>query len=368
MNNPVKGEIEVKLDKIQTLLDDRGLDALLIQQVANFAWLTGGASSYVNAADSIGIASLLVTPHGRYLITNNIEAPRLRDEEHLEEQGWEFKISPWYQVIDWVGQLTKGLRVGMDSFSPDRKDLSEDLIHLRMTLSPEEQNRIKQVGQGCAEAMKAAIHLVQPGLSEYQIAAILGKEMQQRGILPIVNLIATDQRIYSYRHPLPTSKRLERYAMLVACGRKYGLVCSITRLVHFGSMPDDLRRKASEVAQIDAVFHTTTHPGRSLGEVFRAAQEKYTELGYSDEWKLHHQGGPAGYNPREVIATMDSDLVVAEGQAYAWNPSITGTKSEDTILVKSNAVEVLTEISDWPMLPIELNGQTVFRPATLEIT
>ena len=368
MNNPVKGEIEVKLEKIQTLLDDKGLDALLIQQVSNFAWLTGGARSYVNAADSIGVASLLVTPQGRYLITNNIEAPRLREEEHLEEQGWEFKISPWYQVVDWVEQLTKGLGVGMDGFYPDREDLSENLILLRMTLSPEEQARIKQVSQGCAEAMNAAIHLVQPGLSEFQIAAILGKEMQQRGILPIVNLIATDQRIYSYRHPLPTSKRLDRYAMLVACGRKYGLVCSITRLIYFGHMPDDLKRKASEVAQIDAVFQTTTRPGRSLGDVFQAARDKYAELGYSDEWKLHHQGGPAGYNPREVIATMDSDLVVTEGQAYAWNPSITGTKSEDTILVKSNGVEVLTEISDWPMLPIEMNGQMIFRPATLEIT
>ena len=60
----------------------------------------------------------------------------------------------------------------------------------------------------------------------------------------VVNLIATDERIFNFRHPLPTHKRLERYAMLVLCGRQRGLVCSITRLVHFGRLPDDLRRKA----------------------------------------------------------------------------------------------------------------------------
>jgi antitoxin VapB len=105
-----------------------------------------------------------------------------------------------------------------------------------------------------------------------------------------------------------------------------------------------------------------------LGEVFRAAQAKYAELGYADEWQLHHQGGPAGYVPRETTAILDSDLRIAAGQAYAWNPSITGTKSEDTLLVKTSGVEVLTEISGWPMTAVELDGQTIWRPATLEIS
>lgn len=368
MDRAVNRELEVKLEKVQALLANRGLNALLIQQVANFAWMTAGASSYVNTADSSGVASLLVTPQGRYLITNNIEAPRFREEERLDEQGWEFRVSPWYQAADGVAQMTKGLRLAADGFCLGAEDVSADLIRLRMDLLPEEQERLREVSRGCAEAMNAAIHQIQPGLTEYEIAAILGREIQRRGILPIVNLIATDQRIYSYRHPLPTSKKLERYAMLVACGRKYGLVCSITRLVHFGPMSDELRRKAEAVAQVDAVFHATTRPGRSLRDIFRAAQAKYAELGYRDEWQLHHQGGPAGYNPRETIATLDSDVRVVEGQAYAWNPSITGTKSEDTLLVKPDGVEVLTEISGWPMTPVELDGETLFRPATLEIT
>ena len=368
MDRAVKGEVEVKLEKVQALLAGRGLNALLIQQVTNFAWLTAGASSYINTADSLGVASLLVVPHGRYLITNNIEAPRLREEEHLDEQGWEFSISPWYQAADRVAQMTKGLRLGTDGFYPGTEDVSTDLLHLRMNLLPQEQERLWDTSQGCAEAMNAAIHQIEPGLTEFEIAAILGGEIQRRGILPVVNLIATDQRIYSYRHPLPTSKKLERYAMLVACGRKSGLVCSITRLAHFGPMPGELRLKAEAVAQVDAVFHATTRPGRSLGDIFRAAQAKYAELGYGDEWQLHHQGGPAGYNPREAIATLDSDARVAEGQAYAWNPSITGTKSEDTLLVKPDGVEVLTEINGWPMIPVELDGRTIYRPATLEIT
>jgi antitoxin VapB len=36
------------------------------------------------------------------------------------------------------------------------------------------------------------------------------------------------------------------------------------------------------------------------------------------------------------------------GQVYAWNPSITGYKSEDTMLVGEKRNEVLTAIPGWP--------------------
>jgi Xaa-Pro dipeptidase len=80
---------------------------------------------------------------------------------------------------------------------------------------------------------------------------------------------------------------------------------------------------------------------------------------------LHHQGGPAGYEPREYLGDPASTDVVSVGQAYAWNPSITGTKSEDTILVGKETNEVLTAIPNWPMLTVTVNRQTVTRPAIL---
>jgi antitoxin VapB len=183
----------------------------------------------------------------------------------------------------------------------------------------------------------------------------------------IVNLIATDERIFAFRHPLPTDKKLERYAMLVLCGRRWGLVCSVTRFVHFGRLPDDLRRKAEAVAQVDATFIAATGPGRTLGEIFRGATAAYAEAGFADEWHLHHQGGPAGYEPREYVATPHSTDVVSVGQVYAWNPSITGTKSEDTILVGEAGNEVLTAVENWPTLPVTVNGQMFARPAILEV-
>lgn len=364
MNN----ELEHKLNRISALLTAHELDALLVQRISNFAWLTGGAASYINTADLLGVASLLITPNVRYLITNNIEAPRFRQEEGLEEQGWSFQVGQWYQSNQIIQDLTRGLRLGSDGFYPAKSDLSAELAAARITLTEPEQERFRALSQGCAQAMDTAIRSLSPGMSEYEIAAVLGSEAQKRGILPIVNLIATDGRVYAFRHPLPTAKKLENYAMLVLCGRKDGLVASITRFVHFGALPEDLRRKAQAVAQIDAIYITETTPGRSLGEIFSIAQAAYEQQSYAKEWQLHHQGGPAGYLPREIVATPNAGLTVDVGQAYAWNPSITGTKSEDTILITEQGFEVMTEIDSWPVTPVDLGGRTILRPGILELT
>ncbi len=359
-------EFNLKIDRLRALLIERQLDALLLRQVSSFAWATCGAASYVNTATSEGAGSLLITPTDRYLITNNIEAPRFEREEGLAAQGWTLRVANWYEPGP-LAELTRGLRLGADGPYPGVTDLSAELSGLRTDLTPQEGDRFRDLGRLCAAAMDQAIRAVRPGMTEYQIAGLLAEASQSRGVQPIVNLIATDERIYAFRHPLPTAKTLERYAMLVLCGRAHGLVCSLTRLVHFGPLPAELRRKAEAVAAIDAAFIAATRPGRTLGDVLARAVQAYANSGFADEWRLHHQGGPAAYEPRERIATPGDPYLVRAGQAYAWNPSITGVKSEDTILVGEESNEVITAIDGWPSVTVEADGAPWQRPAILEL-
>lgn len=359
-------ELDLKLSRVRALLTEHQLDALLLRQVSSFAWATCGAASYVNTATSAGAASLLITPDERYVITTNIEAPRLEREERLAEQGWTVRAAGWHEASP-LATLAAGLRLGADSLYPGAVDLSAELSRLRTDLTADEVQRYRALGRLCAETMDEAIRRVQPGMTEYQIAGLLAVASQSRGVQPIVNLIATDERIFAFRHPLPTGKTLERYAMLVLCGRAHGLVCSVTRLVHFGPLPVELQRKAAAVAEVDAAFIAATRPGRTLGEILALAQQAYADQGFADEWRLHHQGGPAGYEPREWVATPGDPFQVRPGQVYAWNPSITGVKSEDTILVGDEANEVITSIDGWPSVSVEVGGAIWQRPAILVI-
>lgn len=356
-----------KLQRIRQLLCTMDLEAALLRSAAGFSWATDGAASYVNLAATEGEASLLITPDNAWVLTNNIEAPRLEREENLRAQGWSFRVAPWYDQADLISRLTRDIRVGADVPYPGMTDLRQPLSRLRARLTPQEGERFRELGRDCATAMNEAVRAVRPGMTELEIAALLDAASLKRGAVPIVNLVATDERIFEFRHPLPTGKNLDRYAMLILCGRRYGLVCSLTRFVHFGPLPEALSHKAHAVAAVDAAFIRATRPGRRACDAFQDGVDAYAAQGYAQEWQKHHQGGPAGYEPREYLATPHTTDTISAGQVYAWNPSITGTKSEDTILVGAEKNEVLTAIDGWPTLQINASGATIPRPAILVV-
>jgi Xaa-Pro aminopeptidase len=358
-------ELNLKLNRIHELLNKHALDGILLQRTDNFAWATCGGESHINLADSLGVAAVLVTQTDHFVITNNIEAARLMHEQGLAEQGWEFQVSPWFEANDKISSLTQGIKLGADANYPGALDLSGEIASLRAQLTPQEGIRFRTLAKSCTLGMREAIDAVRPGMSEYEIAGVLARSVESRGVQVVVNLVAVDEHIFSYRHPLPGNKKLRNYAMLVLCGRKWGLICSVTRLVHFGELPEALQRKAEAVARIDAEMIAATRPGKTLGDVFSIAQSAYTASGLPDEWRLHHQGGSAGYAPREVTATPTSNVPIHVGQVFAWNPSITGTKSEDTILVGERSNEILTEMDDWPGIDVQVGQQVIKRPAIL---
>ena len=95
--------------------------------------------------------------------------------------------------------------------------------------------------------------------------------MVSRGLDVPTCLVAVDGRVFEWRHFLPTSRRLERYAALSVCARKDGLVLSCTRLVHFGPLPEDLGYRVEAVCRIDAELIAATKPGATAGQLFEVA-------------------------------------------------------------------------------------------------
>ena len=80
-----------------------------------------------------------------------------------------------------------------------------------------------------------------------------------------------------------------------------------------------------------------------------------------------HQGGLTGYAGRENKATPGMGVRVMENQAYAWNPSITGTKSEDTVLVLPDRTEIISATGQWPTKPYTAGGRTWLRNDILSV-
>src|SRR5438477_6977671 len=154
--------------RVLGFLDEHGLDGVLLGSLANFAWITGGRTNRVGAATEIGPAALLVTRHGRFLVTDEVEAPRLLDEE-LADQGVEALTYPWY-ALDLAGAVRRVVpgRVAADVPVSGLDPLPVEFAELRWSLTGEEVARYRWVGEHAGVAMTHALFQLRPGLSEPQ--------------------------------------------------------------------------------------------------------------------------------------------------------------------------------------------------------
>jgi antitoxin VapB len=355
-------ELETKHQQVVEWLRSENLDGVLLRRNENVAWLTGGAVELrVLTPNETGVASLLVTAEGgRYYLTTNNEAPRLADEE-FDALDFEPVIFPWYAdaTCDKVLEMTHG-QVACDVPTPGFAHCN--LYPLRASLQESEIARFRWLGTQTGKAVSDALINLERGNSEHIIEAQVAVELLRRGILPSVYLMAADERILKYKHAVARNAKIDRFAMINLCARKWGLTISITRFVHFGAPPAELLEKFHAAAQVNAALLDATREGTTSAELFRVAADAYTRAGFPGEEQMHHQGGATGYWEREWIATPEGTDEVRNNQAFAWNPSVRGGKVEDTVLLKDGQIELLTPTPDLPSMDSHANG--VSYPAT----
>jgi Xaa-Pro aminopeptidase len=289
-------------------------------------------------------------------------------EECLEKQDFVVKTFPWYedQEVALVKELVGDRMVGSDVPFPNATTFVEDIARLRYSLTPEEIERYRWLGEKTSLALEKTMMQTKQGEKESAVVARLCKEIWKDRIDPITLMSAADDRISKFRHPIPTEKKIQKYLMVSVNARKWGLIVSLTRFVHFGRLPRELKKKYEANVFIDCTMMAHTRPGIPAKEVLQKGIDAYKEKGYPEEWKLHHQGGSIGYTGRDYRTNLKTPDIIEENQAFTWNPSLTGTKSEDTILAASKGLEMVTRPILYPTLSMTNAGLSFIRPAILE--
>jgi len=335
-------------------MEERGLGGVLLSKRPNFAWITAGRESGIDLSRESGVATVLVAADGRrFLLTNNIEMRRFLEED-LAGQGYTPVERPWTGEQDDL-EIASDL-LGPVPLASDVSGDGKEIARLRYRLTAEETERFRGLGRDAGQALGEVCRGLQPGLTEREIGRRASEAMAALGADPIVLLVAAGERLARYRHPPPTDHRWEKDGvMVVVCARREGLIVALTRIVWAGQVPEDVRRRTRAAAEVNARLLAATRPGASGRELFAVAARAYEELGYPGEERLHHQGGPCGYLSRDWIAHPASEEVVQAPQAFAWNPSVTGTKVEETWIVADGA-QSITATPGWPSLGIEVAG------------
>lgn len=360
----------IKHRRVTDYLEAHGLDGVLLRRRCNFSWYTGGAHNYVAGACDAGNSSILVEREGATVLANATEAARLSGEE-LAEAPLAFRTFDYYDTSGEAAAFDAALghkRVAADAplGGRDVPPLEADFDRLRWVLTPAEVARYRTVCRDAVAALEGAARGAEPGQTEHELAGAAARGLLGRGLTPWLLLVGADERIGAYRHPLPTAKRSNRCAMLVTCAERGGLIAAVTRVVHFGAVPEALLARHRAAVTVTAALLASLRPGATLGALFAAGQAAFADAGFADEWKALHVGGSCGYLPRERKAAPDDPTPVLADQAFAWNPSVAGSKCEETVLCTASGWEPLSAPTSWPSVTVTRNGQRFALPGILQ--
>jgi len=338
-----------KLDRLATASRRFGVDRLVLREPATLTWLLGArvhVPQTLDAACLDVVIDLADQPAAVTVVTNTIEAPRLRETE-LDGADVSWRVVPWWQPRDTV--LPTGARVGSDRPLGGMVDLRAPIAAVRRVLTANQQLLLAAACRDAATATTQAALTITPELTEYAAAAVLAAALLDHELDPIVLMVGGEARRARHRHPLPTGAPVGSRAMLVCCARRHGLVASVTRIVAFGELTAAEADEYRRLLEVERAFLDASRPGTRLGDAFARGAAAYAAHGFdANEWHLHHQGGFSGLQPREFPAHHGTDITIAPGSVLAWNPSAAGWKVEDTAVVAPGGPELLVHDSAWP--------------------
>ena len=167
-------EVTTKLASLRQWMHHHNFAATVLSTQASFSWITGGGDHKVLTAADTGVARVVVTQAGQYVLTNNIEAPRLADEE-LGDLPFELVHDNWHEQDDLarLTPLASGA-VASDTAWPGGSSAQADAIgRLSWSLLPPELERYRKCGALCSRALAETAREIEPGMTEHEIAARL---------------------------------------------------------------------------------------------------------------------------------------------------------------------------------------------------
>lgn len=354
-------EAAAKLALLREALAQAGAGAIRLRGAGWFAWATAGGAPFAPESCEACVAELLVTPEEACVLTDEVEAERLRQEEI--PAGFTFHIAPWTEPElheTYALGAAAGRVVLSDRPHNGELALPASLKLRRMVLGAEEQERYRRLGREAAEAIGEALRAARPDWTEYQLAGEGARALLRRGIGPAMVLAAGERRMGQWRRPTSSHETLGARATLSCCARRHGLIARLSRSASFGPAPV----AQQELLRLEATGLDAVRPGQSLAAVYHAFDAAYRHANRPDAIRERRLGGIAGYQACELAVSPSTATGLETGMAFAFNPGFEGMAIEDSFLLGANGLENLTLDPQWPAANI---GGRV-RPLWLELT
>ncbi|KRR25221.1 peptidase [Bradyrhizobium lablabi] len=374
-------------EKLDRLMQEAGLDAVVVTSRHNIQYLLGGYRFFFfDAMEAIGVSRYLPVyvyqrerPENALYIGNRMEGFE-KELGHIRAPA--VKTASWGSTdaislaIDHIKALGVGVkRLGIEpSFLPsDAKDLLSKelgasladaqfvLERLRAVKTAAELDLVRQASERVVDAMMATFDICAPGMSKHDIVDRLRREEHERDLVFEYCLIAAGNS----HNRAPSDQRLKHgdIISLDSGGNYKGYIGDLSRMGVVGEPDAELQDLLHEIEEIQQAARGAIRSGARGGDIIIAGEEAVRRAPHGNvlDYTAHGIGlisheaprltghGPVPYAPYDADRPLQPGMVISIETAML-HPARGYIKLEDTLIVTDEGWEAPGDIArGWNM-------------------
>jgi Xaa-Pro aminopeptidase len=339
-----------RADRLEALLADEGLDALLVTNLVNVRYLTGYTGS--NGVCVVGEGVRLFLTDFRY-----VQQARREVEGFDRERGRR-------DLLEDVAKRLSG-RVGFEDhhmtvrsherlggYVADGVELAAAGRLVERLRAVKEDGELRSIREAAALADEMLETLVERGLvgrTEREVATELETEMRRRGSSPSFPIIVAGGAGGALPHAQPGDAAIEAGSLVVVdLGCVVDGYCSdCTRTFATGSLSSQPAEVYELVREAQAASLERVRAGAGCRDVDAVARERIAAAGHGERFG-HGLGHGVGLEVHEEpTLSLHSDGTLAAGNVVTVEPGVYvpdafGVRIEDLVVVGDDGCEVLS--------------------------
>mgnify|MGYP001273335138 CR=1 FL=1 len=351
MNDSIYSKRQQDLRKV---LDERGLDGMLITNLTNVRYISGFTGS---------AASCLITPEGQYFITDG----RYIEQSKAQVKGFERFIdmnSHLSQIKDnnlnpngfklaFEGDhMSYALYEKMISVFPNTKweNASMILEDLASVKDDHELECIRTAVEVTDKVYEEILHMLRPGFTEKQVANTMVSKYREYAEGEAYSPIVATGPNGALPHAIPTDREFENgdFIVIDAAAKYGGYHADMTRTPVIGEATEKHKEVYSIVKEAQQRGCNIAKAGVPCKEVDAATREYISEMGYG-EYYTHGTGHGLGleihtsprFSPQsEQVLEVNNVMTIEPGIYLAgWG----GVRIEDDVIIGKDNCEILNQ-------------------------
>lgn len=334
-------------------LDDFGVDGVLVTALPNVRYLTGFTGS--NAAAIVARDAGVLLTDGRYIEQSRHEVADL--DRVISRNGAEPEIAAQARRLGLARLGVEATAITLARFRRLGEALDgvelvplEDAVEAgRAAKDADELEALRNAQAVTDEAFEEILEVIEVGMSEQQLAAILEATLRRDGAQGLAfDPIVAFGECAAEPHHAPGHRLLEEgdVVKLDFGARWDGYHADMTRTIAFGSPAAELRKIHDVVREAHQAGIDAVRAGVRTGEIDAAARAVIADAGYGEGF-THGLGHGVGLEVHErPWLRRDGDEVLPAGAVVTvepgvYVPGLGGVRVEDMVEVTDDGCRVL---------------------------